>query len=1165
MVYFGRKCLGSTPVIRETVYPEWSKGNVFKVKVNDLLKRERTLLLRHQRLQQQHTQRVTEEQQKMAEVYRAMSQQHAQQQQQQHQPTITIAPTSPIHSHSDANDGGVGVGVGLGQEGYNYGLNALPGTNLSPDLPLEESLAALTLFRIELYHRPRSNAALRHPHLGTVTVPLDLLRDLLPQLPRVVRKYGPPQTCMDKVQRFWWKLRTGQIHRMGRREDHCDRGATLKAIPLPEEEEERNAKALARAEAAAAKAQARAQGSDANTNDHLSWLGSVRRLVRGLAGNTKDPAPALTKTEGLTMDMAADGEEKQDPGDREVAHQSSEPHHHHHHRRRHSYENDLDNGSAKDDHSRNSREDDRPHRRSRSHSHGRHSHSHHGEDQGQDKGSDRDDHSHHSHGSRRSHSSDPPHHRHGHRHSHSHHRHNSSDSQTHQHKPLVIDSSDDHQMSKRDDVENQPAFVRDNPMSPFSRLYNQLAKQTFDADLEQQQQQHHEQLVSSAVLIPPHTPSGPPAPREVNSSWVSASASVASKGGDPLAPPVGEVAVPHPDQDVGGGSVEGPTGGGSVLGGGGSGLVGGLGAAWSVLTGGSLEPEDEAWDEDVRGFEADQGEASWELDYSHFALYGAHHRHFLSAHHEHRHHNYRRRHHALMFQRYQHDSDEEEEKLRHRHHHHHNHPHHHHPHHHHHHPHGNNHGDLIVERRHRRERGSLNSRASFDNNHDHDYERRDRSRSRSRSSFDKDRDRASRGSRGERDRGSFERATRSNRSSFESDGQGQGHGSDRRDRRSGGYGRDRVSFDRGHESNGERISGPMPESELTGHVESPVDENGVTTPTKSQPAAVIALLADTSSKLDILAVVETPEVGALVVDPTVPRPTSANKRPVSANKRPSSANKRPGSAKKRPTSAQEAGDGGVLTVVDISDHENEAGKGDTVLDENDQDNDLPAGPVAEGDEMSEYDEEEEDDEEEGGEEEELEGEEEEAEEEDDDVDEQSEEEVEGEEEENGDDEEEEEEEEEEGEDEEEDEEIADVKKAANDGEVDEGEEDDDEVILKSSSREGESDEDQETSAVTAAVSRKSIKGSRPLTVFRFVDDAIDKAEQEAAAARASRKQSQAERDQSAGGWRNVMLRLQVSIQMHLTLPDWLMQHPLMGCLKQKKRHRGDLEGTDLLK
>ena len=67
MVYFGRKCLGSTPVIRETVYPEWSKGNVFKVKVNDLLKRERTLLLRHQRLQQQHTQRVTEEQQKMAE------------------------------------------------------------------------------------------------------------------------------------------------------------------------------------------------------------------------------------------------------------------------------------------------------------------------------------------------------------------------------------------------------------------------------------------------------------------------------------------------------------------------------------------------------------------------------------------------------------------------------------------------------------------------------------------------------------------------------------------------------------------------------------------------------------------------------------------------------------------------------------------------------------------------------------------------------------------------------------------------------------------------------------------------------------------------------------------------------------------------------------------
>ena len=1109
------------------MYPEWSRGNVFKVKVNDLLKRERTLLLRHHQLQQEHAQRVREAQQKMAEVYRAMSQQHAHQQQQQqhHQPAVTIAPTLPIHSHSDTDVGD--VGVGLGQEGYNYGLNTLPGTNLSPDLPLEESLAALTLFRVELYHRPRSNAALRHPHLGTVTVPLDLLRDLLPQLPRVVRKYGPPQTCTDKLQRFWWKLSTGQIHRMGRREDHRDRGASLRAIPLPEVEEERKAKELALTEAAAAKAQA--QGPDANTNDRLSWLGSVQWLVQGLTGNNKDAAPALTKAEGLTLDMGADGEEKQDPGDREAAHHSSGSHHHHHHHRRRSHENDLVKGSDRDDHSRNSRENDHPHRQSHNHSH---SHSrHNGEDKDQDKGSDRDDrshHSHNSHNSRHSNNGSDPHHHHGHRHSHSHHRH-SSDSQPHR-KPLVIDSSDDHQVTNHDDFKNQPAFVRDNPMSPFSRLYNQLAKQTFDAEVEQQL------LISSTALTPPHTPSGPSVSREANGSWVSASASVASKCGDPPLPlPTDEEpALPHPldgPKDAGGGgSVEGPTGGG------GSGLVGGLGAAWSVLTGGSLEPEDEVWDQDVLGFEAEFGEASWELDYSHFALYGAHHRHFLSAHHEYRHHNYRRRHHALMFHRYQHYSDEEEAKHRH-----------------HHHPHSNddNHG----EKRHRRERGSLNGRISFDSDHGHDHKRRDRSRSRSRSSFDKERDRSSRGSRGgDRGRGSFDRhgtarAIRSSRSSFESDGHGLGQGSERRVRRGGGHSRDRVSFERGHEEPAvERTPRPLSETEAAGHVESTTGDGDATTITPSQPSAVLALIRESSSKFGDLAVDKgAKDEGSLDVDPNSPRPTSANKRPTSADK--------------RPTSAQEAGGGGgALTVVDISDHDNEVGKDDAV-NEDDEDKDRPAGPVADGDEMSEYDEE---DEGEGEGEEVEEGEDEEEEDEED-----------GEEEEEDGDDNEEDEEEEEGEDDEEEEddegdeeegeEIVDGKQAADGGE--EEEEDDDEVVLKSSSRDVESDEDEDPLAVAAAGPRKSTRdrSSRPLTVFRFVDDAIAEAEQESAAARESRKQSQAERNQPAEGWGSVMLRLQLqlSMQMHLPVPDWLMQHPLMGCFRHKKRHRGDLEGLDI--
>jgi hypothetical protein len=153
----------------------------------------------------------------------------------------------------------------------------------------------------------------------------DLLRDLLPQLPRVLRQTGPPLSCTERAQRGWWKLATGQWHRVGLRADHRDRMHQLRCPPVPDPPEELEARRKDEEAAAAAAAEAKAQADAAGATGALALWGRWRGLLglsagtgTGAAGGvvpTADAAPAADgQDDGAAAATAPQGEDAGEGG-----------------------------------------------------------------------------------------------------------------------------------------------------------------------------------------------------------------------------------------------------------------------------------------------------------------------------------------------------------------------------------------------------------------------------------------------------------------------------------------------------------------------------------------------------------------------------------------------------------------------------------------------------------------------------------------------------------------------------------------------------------------------------------------------------------------------------------------------------------------------------------
>lgn len=200
-IYFGDELIGITPVLQQSIDPEWTSGNTFAVKINDVLKKERELLKRKLLID-------------LALNYRANVAAS----------TNRNAPKSMSSSSSSGKHTlkkmkqqveydmfGVARGTNSPSSASRRPLSASPrNSNKMENIPetvIEDlskqytnlDIESITMFRIEVYHRitttsifdtifsqftdPELKDEKNSIHLGTTRITVDYLRQMLPNFP----------------------------------------------------------------------------------------------------------------------------------------------------------------------------------------------------------------------------------------------------------------------------------------------------------------------------------------------------------------------------------------------------------------------------------------------------------------------------------------------------------------------------------------------------------------------------------------------------------------------------------------------------------------------------------------------------------------------------------------------------------------------------------------------------------------------------------------------------------------------------------------------------------------------------------------------------------------------------------------------------------------------
>jgi len=169
--YLGQYFIGQTPVEDDTLDPEWTEDNVFKIHLNDFLRFERKLLKKRRKRQ-------------LKELAKQVS-----------DPLMSDAfglgtnnnYTSSKKSKADSRDE-----EAKEKDEEEKDLEANAEENEDEDDPHKDDMV---IFRLELYDY---NAIRTHVHLGTARIHVDVIRKLLPSLPQYPADMPEPLTDLEK-------------------------------------------------------------------------------------------------------------------------------------------------------------------------------------------------------------------------------------------------------------------------------------------------------------------------------------------------------------------------------------------------------------------------------------------------------------------------------------------------------------------------------------------------------------------------------------------------------------------------------------------------------------------------------------------------------------------------------------------------------------------------------------------------------------------------------------------------------------------------------------------------------------------------------------------------------------------------------------------------------
>jgi hypothetical protein len=198
-VYFGDRLLGSTPVSWNTLDPEWIHSNVFRIKINDVLARERDILLYIKEKAASLMAEATPQQGENGIQYAGSSVYASSTSSSQHIPGVTsqsqgLSASAPSGSKSfdrssQSDSHSRSATVDLHQDRQHPPLPAVKPKELQDMVSMNLLDDSQLLFRIELFD---FNTYLSHSPLGTARIGVQFLRKLLPSFPKapVVEKLG---------------------------------------------------------------------------------------------------------------------------------------------------------------------------------------------------------------------------------------------------------------------------------------------------------------------------------------------------------------------------------------------------------------------------------------------------------------------------------------------------------------------------------------------------------------------------------------------------------------------------------------------------------------------------------------------------------------------------------------------------------------------------------------------------------------------------------------------------------------------------------------------------------------------------------------------------------------------------------------------------------------
>lgn len=208
-VYFGDKLLGSTPVQWNTLDPSWLHSNVFRVKINDVLARERDILMFIKEkaaslVQSAPTAGENGIQYAGSSVVEGSSSSAAPPvASQSHGPSASLTMDRSLQSGSVSNGShavsNASHSLDMHQHDPKKVVEQLP-TAKPKEIHEMVSLNMLDdnqlLFRVELYD---FNTYLSHTHLGTARIGVQYLRKLLPGFPKTA--VAEPDTVVAQISR----------------------------------------------------------------------------------------------------------------------------------------------------------------------------------------------------------------------------------------------------------------------------------------------------------------------------------------------------------------------------------------------------------------------------------------------------------------------------------------------------------------------------------------------------------------------------------------------------------------------------------------------------------------------------------------------------------------------------------------------------------------------------------------------------------------------------------------------------------------------------------------------------------------------------------------------------------------------------------------------------